>query len=355
MRVNGDMPINMLVDDEAYEESAELTHWGIKGMRWGIRRYQNKDGSLTPAGKKRLKAETDKVKAKEQVLKRKQATKAKIDNIEARRKTVREETKKLNESNSLLKNLKKKKPAARTASDMTDEELVAAINRKRLEDTYNQLHPKQVSKGEKFLSDFVGNTVAPSLTKAAGTLINEAALKVGKKWLGLDEKTADTYASELKKEVDRLKNEDLYRTYKRKEKAAADEMAKAAADEVKAQKEAAAKAKSEKQAAKAEKVAQKTAAREAKATAKAAAKAEKAAAEAAQKAADDQARKTAERIYAYRNAMEKSRENTIWRTATKLSQDDYDFTSKAASGRATAGRYDRTLISELDDYQYIYR
>ncbi len=32
-----------------------LTHHGIKGMRWGVRRYRNKDGSLTPAGKKRLK------------------------------------------------------------------------------------------------------------------------------------------------------------------------------------------------------------------------------------------------------------------------------------------------------------
>ena len=32
----------------------ELYHFGIKGQRWGVRRYQNKDGSLTPAGKKRL-------------------------------------------------------------------------------------------------------------------------------------------------------------------------------------------------------------------------------------------------------------------------------------------------------------
>ena len=31
----------------------ELTHHGVKGQRWGVRRYQNKDGSLTPAGKKR--------------------------------------------------------------------------------------------------------------------------------------------------------------------------------------------------------------------------------------------------------------------------------------------------------------
>lgn len=35
----------------------ELYHYGIKGMRWGIRRYQNKDGSLTPKGKKRYSKE----------------------------------------------------------------------------------------------------------------------------------------------------------------------------------------------------------------------------------------------------------------------------------------------------------
>lgn len=40
-------------------ERYTLVHWGIKGQKWGIRRYQNKDGSLTPAGKKRYSEESE--------------------------------------------------------------------------------------------------------------------------------------------------------------------------------------------------------------------------------------------------------------------------------------------------------
>lgn len=42
-----------------------LYHWGIKGQKWGIRRYQNPDGTLTPAGKARYGTETEKMAAKD--------------------------------------------------------------------------------------------------------------------------------------------------------------------------------------------------------------------------------------------------------------------------------------------------
>ena len=61
----------IITSDGTFMSDNELLHHGIKGMRWGIRRYQNPDGSLTPAGIRRLekadikwaKKKTDKITA----------------------------------------------------------------------------------------------------------------------------------------------------------------------------------------------------------------------------------------------------------------------------------------------------
>ena len=36
-----------------YNYTDTLAHHGIKGQKWGVRRFQNEDGSLTPEGEKR--------------------------------------------------------------------------------------------------------------------------------------------------------------------------------------------------------------------------------------------------------------------------------------------------------------
>ena len=48
------MPLEEVIPTNNYIiVGGELYHYGIKGMKWGVRRYQNKDGTATSLGKKR--------------------------------------------------------------------------------------------------------------------------------------------------------------------------------------------------------------------------------------------------------------------------------------------------------------
>ena len=43
-------------------EEDHIAHHGIKGQKWGVRRFRNEDGTLTEAGKKRLSKDLKKLK-----------------------------------------------------------------------------------------------------------------------------------------------------------------------------------------------------------------------------------------------------------------------------------------------------
>ena len=50
--------------------SNELYHFGIKGMKWGVRRFQDKNGRLTNAGKKRYSDDSNDTDKTENIKKR---------------------------------------------------------------------------------------------------------------------------------------------------------------------------------------------------------------------------------------------------------------------------------------------
>ena len=123
-----------------------ITHWGIKGMKWGVRRYQNKDGSLTDAGKKRLerdRAESNNAKLSADPKKwDKQDTERAKKLVDSSASTVRTVRSYINS--------KKQKPRM-DLSSMSDQEMRNRINRELLERQYNDMFaPEKVSKGKNY-------------------------------------------------------------------------------------------------------------------------------------------------------------------------------------------------------------
>ena len=86
-----------------YQKTDELYHHGVLGMKWGVRRYQNKDGSLTARGKKRRQMSADEIE---------------------------------------VNKLRKKK-----SYELSNAEIRKVNERKRLEAEYNKLNPGKLAAG----------------------------------------------------------------------------------------------------------------------------------------------------------------------------------------------------------------
>ena len=152
----------------------ELMHWGIKGMKWGVRRYQNKDGSLTPAGKKRYDKEMAKLKEEEKIAKNKLRTQAKLNKLDEKRKEIEA----LKSGKPIAKRTKQhSKPSVK---DMSDEELRQTVNRLLMEQQYAKLNPQQVSAGQKFVKKVMNDVVAPAATEVGKNVLKDAMTKAVK-------------------------------------------------------------------------------------------------------------------------------------------------------------------------------
>ena len=117
-----------------------LIHYGILGMKWGVRRFQNKDGTLTPAGKKRYRERSTTDESHEDY---------------------------------------KKAHTPKSIKSMSDAELRNRLNRLQMERQYSQLSKSNVSKGKEYVQKIIksGTTVATVTSTALTIYKNVSKIK----------------------------------------------------------------------------------------------------------------------------------------------------------------------------------
>ena len=175
----------------------ELYHFGIQGMKWGVRRYQNKDGTLTPSGRERMLSNARKYERKANTsVATNYLAKSRKARLQQKAKDARDEVRRsdLKKARAKTEQSKANSTKPKKVSEMSDDELRQRINRIQLEKQYSQLNPKKVSAGEKFAKYVFQNVIVPNAT----SLAKEYTLKLGKEYLGLDEPKPKTQSEKLR-------------------------------------------------------------------------------------------------------------------------------------------------------------
>ncbi len=202
---------NYVFDDELY-------HWGIKGQRWGERRFQNEDGSWTPEGRERygkgdgerIKIERAKatyntqkykadLKSKAQKEKDIRSAKEERNRIKENSKTMLLARKKQGEFDRLNKKEEAKldnqgRKKFGSTKNMSDDDLQKAIDRLKLQAEYNKQYVlatqpnSALAKADRFFDGPTGKFVRdlavqtlPNVANTATTKILESKLKYANK------------------------------------------------------------------------------------------------------------------------------------------------------------------------------
>ena len=124
-----------------YLKIHELYHWGIKGQKWGIRRYQNPDGSLTEEGKARYGGDSyDKLSQNQKDRYNADQTKAEVATFDTVSKTASGVKSITNDISNMPAMQEKGKVSYANYPNMSDKELQDRANRLALEHRYSDLN-----------------------------------------------------------------------------------------------------------------------------------------------------------------------------------------------------------------------